>query len=33
MEIEPRARNNTTYITFTYMNRKVRGYILNYDIE
>ena len=33
MEIEPTTTFNNNYFTFTYTNRKVRGYISNYDIK
>ena len=33
MEIEPQRRFNNNYITFTYTTRKVRGYILSYNIN
>ena len=33
MELKQTKTFNNNYITFTYTNRKVRGYILNYDIK
>ena len=31
--IEPEKENNNTCITFTYLNKSIVGYILNYDIK